>query len=427
MKIYIDNEIKFKEVYKYTLELISFNKNTSFEFCKNREDADVVISYDSKDKIVLSRKFAEDLLNKRFFHNYHFESDCYIRNEDGRIDFLSTIFYCLNSIQEYYAISDDSLNRFQFKNSYQKKFRNIGVNHVQNCINQVADIMAISKSLKRNSGFFLSHDIDSVYGSLVEDGMFLLKKGRFGEVMEVILRHFSGKADWKNFDRIMKVESEYEFKSVFYWLLKKDKKNSDYNYKSKAIQESIQKIKMNEWESALHKSIGNSSLDEEYSLLGSEIKSNRYHYLNFTLPEGYRKLSDSETSIDTSLGFTEMWGYRNNYGLPFFPFDLERNKTHNFLEVPMHIMDRTFFRDRRNINDVGNELINWFESNKYDTIFCLNFHNNFFSDFKYGGYIKLYQCILGYFRDNGMQNFSLKKLEQEYYHPQFSLHRSNLK
>ena len=93
---------------------------------------------------------------------------------------------------------------------------------MQNCIDSFVRINAkISNEIKtrEKTGFVLTHDIDSVYGSIKEDGMFALKKGGFVDFISLSFRHIIGRADWLNFEKIMKIESEYEFKSIFYWLL----------------------------------------------------------------------------------------------------------------------------------------------------------------------------------------------------------------
>ena len=429
MKVYIHPEINGLKIYQYTLVLIAVNREIEIDFVENPNEANVILSYGNNSEIKISKKFYSDLINGIFNHENHFKNDCFIKNEFGEIDYLSTIFYCVNSIQEYKAPSDDFLGRFEFKNSYQEKFSNIKINHVQNCIDSfVRSNVKISNEIKtrEKSGFVLTHDIDSVYGSIKEDGMFALKKGGFVDFISLSFRHIIGRADWLNFEKIMKIESEYEFKSIFYWLLKKDNMNADYSFKSKKLQRYYSIVKTGGFESGLHKSLRPDSINDELELMEKGIDSNRFHFLNFTLPEGYNQIERSEIKIDLSLGFTEEYGFRNNYGLPFIPYNLKEDRPFSFLEVPMHIMDRTFFRDRLDVDDVSKELIMWFNENLNNSVFCLNFHNNFFSEFKYRGYIKLYKTLLSYFKETGLTCYDLNQLKVDYYIPQYNL-LSNLK
>ena len=45
--------------------------------------------------------------------------------------------------------------------------------------------------------------------------------------------------------------------------------------------------------------------------------------------------------LDTSLGFTEQWGSRNNYRLPF-AYDRGGNVFLKIVEAPLHVMDGTW-------------------------------------------------------------------------------------
>ena len=424
MKVYISPLINGLKIYQYTLLLIAFNKGFEIEFVQHPDEASLVLTSDMDSEVKISSGFYGDLVAGKFNHIHHFHGECYIKNEIGEIDYLSTIFYCVNSIQEYHASSEDFLGRFEFKNSYQKKFDNIKINHVQECIDSfVRKYLKISDEnlVRRKSGFVLTHDIDSVYGSIKEDGMFALRKGRFNDLLSLSIRHIIGKADWLNFEKIMKIESEYEFRSIFYWLLKKDKMNADYSFSSREMQRHYSNLKSNGFQSGLHKSLREDSINDELALMESGINSNRFHFLNFTLPEGYDRIENSEIKFELSLGFTEQFGLRNNYGLPFIPFNLRQNCPYNFLEVPMHIMDRTFFRDRLNIGNVTKELIVWINENLENSVFCLNFHNNFFSEFKYGGYIGLYKSLLNHFRETKLTCYDLNKLSVDFYKPQQKL------
>lgn len=155
----------------------------------------------------------------------------------------------------------------------------------------------------------------------------------------------------------------------FLLVAEKDKMNADYSFKSKKLQRYYSIVKTGGFESGLHKSLRPDSINDELELMEKGIDSNRFHFLNFTLPEGYNQIERSEIKIDLSLGFTEEYGFRNNYGLPFIPYNLKEDRPFSFLEVPMHIMDRTFFRDRLDVDDVSKELIMWFNENLNNSVF----------------------------------------------------------
>lgn len=393
------------------------NKRIEVDILSEKTSADIKVYSGPDSDFNIAESFYLKLDKNIFGHEEHFLNDCFIRDENGNEDVLSTIFYCVNSLQEYGAASDDPLERFQFKNSYQKKFNNVSENFVQQLIDKVCSRF-FEKQTRRKSRIFLTHDIDSIHGAWKEDGFYAAKNLKFGKLFNVLLNEALGKPDWLNMDRIMKLENEFGFRSAFYWLLYKDKQNSDYNFKSEKIQKQLVNISSNGSENGLHKSLQSNLFSEELERLGVEANGNRFHYLDFRLPEGYAEIEKSGLKLDTSLGFFEEPGFRNNYGLPFLPYDILGERVFEFIEVPMQVMDRTFFTKRMNVKDVEKQLIDWFEKNKYDAVFSINFHNNFFSDLKYHGYTDLYKSLLTYFRENEFEPVTQTELIKEFCQPE---------
>lgn len=420
IRIFIDQTLSSIRELRYVFQIISQNKNIDFDFVQDVSNSDLKITSGPESDFFVSSAFYEILRQGKYNFEKYFIKDCIIRDESGKEDLISTIFYCINSLQEYQSASDDSLGRFQFKNSYQYKFKNVLVNIVQELIDRICEhpkLKDISKS-SRKSKIFLTHDIDSIHGAWKEDGFHALKKMQPGKFLNVLLNAAIGKPDWLNMDKIMKIEDENGFRSTFYWLLYKDKINADYHYKSKPIQNQVAMIQKKGWENGLHKSLNSTSFKEEIAKLGVETNGNRFHYLNFILPDGYSAVQESGLKLDTSLGFTEQWGFRNSYGLPFMPYNLMQARVHDFIEVPMQVMDRTFFTKRIPVSEIKKELIDWFEKNRYNTVFSINFHNNFFSEMKYAGYTELYKSLLGYFREAGFEPATQKELVNEFYKPE---------
>ena len=77
----------------------------------------------------------------------------------------------------------------------------------------------------------------------------------------------------------------------------------------------------------------------------------------------YREVEEAGLKLDTSLGFTEQWGFRNSYGLPFMPYDQERERVLKIVEAPLHVMDRTFYRDQVHASQASPMVIDWMEQN----------------------------------------------------------------
>lgn len=420
LKIFIDLSLPSQKEIRYVFWVISVNKNIEVDFVTDESAADLRITGGPESDFYISQNFYKKLREENFDFNSHFQDDCIIRGENGNEDLISTIFYCVNSLQEYKAASDDRLGRFQYRNSYQNKFGNIRDNHVQKIIDRLCEHPRLKTAAggTRRSRIFLTHDIDSIHGAWKEDGFHALKNMKPGKFFSLMLNEALGKPDWLNMDKIMKIEDEKGFRSTFYWLLHKDKQNADYYFQSTEVQQQFSEILVKGWENGLHKSMHSSSFRKELEWLGVETSGNRFHYLRFKLPAGYAEIETAGLKLDTSLGFSEQWGFRNSYGLPFMPYDLLRGCVYNFVEVPMQVMDRTFFSAGIPVSEIKKELTDWFDKNRFNSVFSINFHNNFFSDLKYDGYVELYKSLLSYFRDSGFEPTTQRELVNEFCKPE---------
>jgi len=91
-------------------------------------------------------------------------------------------------MQEYFVNKDavDSFGRFKYEASYQSKFKNIDQNLVQNEIDKFCLKWNISV-VKERSTFFISHDIDTIYGSFFQDGLWAAKRMKIGVLLNLII------------------------------------------------------------------------------------------------------------------------------------------------------------------------------------------------------------------------------------------------
>ncbi len=311
------------------------------------------------------------------------------------------------------------MGRFKFENSYQHRFKNTLENIVQLCFNEISKICGVTPP-KEKTQFFLTHDIDMVNGAIIEDGFNVLKKGRIDQFLQLLFHVAIGKPDWLNMDKIMKMESEYDCKSVFYWIVNKGKinareRNADYVFQSSKIKKHFASVEKNGFENGIHKSISSETFQDELIKYGSKALGNRYHYLKFNLPQAYHDIEKAGLKLDASLGFAEEIGFRNSYGLPFNPYNFENRKPHSFVEVPLHIMDRTFFQYKKStVHHAEKDIFTFFDKNRENCVLSVLWHNNFFSDYKFKGYLPLYKKILAYIKENNFNTISQKEIIQKY-------------
>lgn len=335
------------------------------------------------------------------------------------------VFYLVNSFSEYknHSGSFDNLGRYRYDASSVKGLgikNNTVLELIKKTIEEDGFLKSQFKLSNHKSYFYLSHDIDSIYGSLVQDGLWALKNGRFDVLLRLFFNVIISKPHWLNFDLIMNTESDFGFKSTFYWLVNKGKidsrqTNSDYNIASKKIKNQIDLVKNNGFENGLHKSISEDSFKVELSKLPLTVVGNRYHYLKFKLPDAYNKIEESGLLLDASLGFAEHYGFRNGYGYPFHPYNINSGSPYSFLEVPLNVMDGTFQRYMQiPVEKTADTIIDFLEMQKMDAVISILWHNTFFTNYKYKGYLNEYKKILSYLYETEFQNINQNEIINQF-------------
>lgn len=396
-----------------TYLLKTWSKNQQIEIIfSNSPDGAITVGNDEENLLNISTSFASDEAPT-------FSSRSFIENENGRPDFIATAFYMINSLQEHNEQDRDDLNRFKFTNSYQYRFKNPKENIVQHCFDEISKITG-QPLLREKTRFFLSHDIDLVNGAILEDGFNVLKKGRIDLFLQMLFNVAIGKPDWLNIDKIMKIESEYDCKSVFFWIVNKGKinrreKNADYSFLSKKIQKEFRTVEQYAFDNGIHKSISDESFAQEFVKYGKQPLSNRYHYLKFNLPKAYHEIDEAGLKLDASLGFAEEIGFRNSYGSPFNPYNFKSRNPFSFVEVPLHVMDRTYFQYKKYpVAKAEEDILHFFEKNNENSVISVLWHNNFFTNYKFKGYLDLYKRILVYIRENNFNTLSQEEIIKRY-------------
>jgi hypothetical protein len=218
----------------------------------------------------------------------------------------------------------------------------------------------------------------------------------------------------------MKIESEHDFKSTFYWLVNRGKldarqTNADYDITSVKMKKYLSHIRENGFENGLHKSISNDSFKTELSKISQPVVGNRYHYLKFQLPQAWKAIEESGLQLDASLGFTEHYGFRNSYGYPFHPYNTATHDYYSFIEVPLTIMDGTFQRYMKiPVEKTADTIIAFLEKNSNDSLLSILWHNTFFSNYKYKGYLNEYRKILQYLYEMKFENINQSGILKEF-------------
>jgi len=420
LKIFIQNNPLYYHCIKYTLGVFAHNRGIELESTDNASLADLKIDETQNSDLPIAINFYKGLQAKKYHHSNYFEKECLI-TVNSQPDFIATCFYMLNSLQEYNSTDVDEIGRFVFESSYQHKFNNIKENLVQKYFDKLAQHPKFSQAntKNQNSSIFISHDIDNVNSAWIEDGFAALKKGQIQHLFQLFFNAAIQKPDWFNMDKIMAINDERALKSTFFWIANKGKanglQNADYDIHSKKVQKTISLVQQKGFQNGIHKSVSNESFKSEISKLGFNPIANRYHYLKFSLPNAYNELEEAGIKLDASLGFSKQYGFRNSYGQAFQPFNVEKQKAYNFVEIPLHIMDRTFYYSQTPTEKIAEQVINFFEANKFNCTLSLLWHNNFFNSIKYNGYLQEYKKIIAYLYENDFKSLTQQEIINKYF------------
>ncbi len=419
--------IKQHEVYskplEYILSVLAKNKSVRLTLMPDRTNARLIFDHTDPSSLPIHVPFYHSLLDERKFHH-----EAYFRNapqllfpDSSLPDWLGTAFYMINAFQEYDAslnyIALDRYQRFPYDKSYQYKFSCIEDNLVQRCFDSFCDEhlpQLIHRTPKRKSQVFISHDIDEIHSPFIPNGLWAIKKGRLDIVLKLVLSEILLTPHLKSIDRIVKLHSEHDLKSTFFWLATNKIaangiRNADYTH------EQLARLSKFSISNGLHKSCYTTTFDEELKMLPFQTTLNRYHFLKFNLPDAWDDIAKTSVTLDSSLGYAERYGFRNSYGLPFRPYNITSHEAYRFVEVPLHVMDATLHHYMKTpIENIARDIINFIEKNSDNAILSILWHNMYLSDYKYSGYFREYKKILLYLTEAGIKSIAPEEIINEF-------------
>jgi len=411
-------EVKPTTIAKINWVLNLLVRNHSLDNCKN-SNSQLTIGFQNTN-VLISHQFYKDLAENIYNHEHHMKDGPWISLPSGEKDYLSSIFYLVNSLQEYGAVDLDHYGRFKYENSLQKKWGVVTKNIVWDYIKAFCNQHNISYSTKPIHNCFLTHDIDFLYAGWKMEGFWALRKGRILTTANIIFRRFFGQPIFANLKDISTREKRHGLQSSYFWISKKGRctdgiKNADYSLREKLVEALRNETSSLGAEHGLHKSTLATYFKEEIVNCPYEVKANRYHFLKFNIPAAYDAIEEAGIKIDTSLGFAEHYGYRNSYGLPFCPYNMKEDRPYDFIEVPLHIMDGTFIHYMELAqSEVFEEVKKWIYEVKEHTLFTVLWHNNELTDYSYAEMSKCYDSILEYIKDEGINSVSQDELINNY-------------
>ena len=338
-------------------------------------------------------------------------------------DIIIASFYLLSGYQEYQCKQKDKYSRFAFKESIQSSMAiyNIPVvNYYFDILKTAIELHSGRKILysdcyKEPVGF-ISHDIDKCTKGYLEELFYLIKKGKLFTSLKVLDNRIVNKDPWFNFEIISEMEKKLGVKSTFFFLnsMKRYKgiTGADYNINDNDIQNIIHDLAKNGHEIGIHlhpKIFSDKKLEETIKSFPCHVKGCRIHFLKFDYHYTLIELENSDLEYDSTLGFAEMPGFRNSFAHPFLIYNHKDDRPTRILEIPLIIMDTTFsnYLHTRNLGiefkehfeDLINQVV------KFNGIFTLLWHNNYFSNYKYKRFRDLFDILVN---DLKKSNFIFK-------------------
>jgi peptidoglycan/xylan/chitin deacetylase (PgdA/CDA1 family) len=234
----------------------------------------------------------------------------------------------------------------------------------------------------------LTHDIDDIY---IKPRHLLYSFYHFPENKDIsfIFNSLMGiinkkKSNYINFNKIIDIEKKYGVTSTFYFL------NSLFDifgikYNLQELTSEINYILDEECEIGFHTGYHTfNNLDEIVKekekmekLTGKKIIGARNHVLRFKTPDSWNILANAGFKYDTSYGYSDMVGFRNGLCHPFQPYDLNREKLINILEIPLCIQDWTLRMEmRKNFQESWEYIKKLIDiTEKYNGVLTVLWHN----------------------------------------------------
>lgn len=274
-------------------------------------------------------------------------------------DIISAAFYLLSGWQEQFSPERDQHGRFPYAASVQSRYGFVTVP----VVNYYFDVlkMAIEHATgealtpRRWPGgaplaAFISHDIDWLYGAWKAPVKQALRRGRWAEALTRVARRLRRPDAWDNLEDVAAQTARYGGKSTFFILpyphpAPNGTPNADYRLGPR-LRARLLRLAARGHEIGLHGSIGTSEAAarlaaERRRLPGPPARGHRFHYLKWEPRRTPAVLDALGFDYDTTLGFAEHFGFRHSYCHPFRPFNFATHGVHDFVEIPLLLMDAT--------------------------------------------------------------------------------------
>ncbi|GAA3980636.1 DUF7033 domain-containing protein [Hymenobacter antarcticus] len=274
-------------------------------------------------------------------------------------DVISAAFYLLSGWQEYFSDARDRHGRFPYAGSVQQQYGFVAlpvVNYyfdvLKTAVEHVTSVALRPRRWAADAPFaaFITHDIDNLRSAWKAPAKAALRQGQLLKFGQLAWQHFTRPDTWDNLEAVAAAVAGFGARSTFFILPEHQPgadgtPNADYQIAA-SLRERLRRLKQAGAEISLHGSIGTAAdggarLGREIEALRPDIAGLRFHYLRWEPRATPALVAAAGFRYDSTLGFAEHFGFRNSYCQPFYPFNFATGGAHNFLEIPLNVMDTT--------------------------------------------------------------------------------------
>ena len=351
--------------------------------------------------------------------------------EDGNLiftfDILMLSFYLLSCKEEYEISKKDSMERFIAEYSYRVEKINIPFFDVNAYILYEA-MKHFNEDLslkKRPFEIFLNHDVDSinsrnryVFLHNIKAVLFNKKVPFSSRAKELLLDMISNRH--LQIENYIKIEKLKNAKSEFYFI-EGIKHRLGKRYELSSIKKEVDMLREDSsFYIGVHVNFfsynDENEIKNEIQCIENSTKtkviSGKNHYLRFNVPHTWQVLSNAGILCDSTLGYSDMNGFRASTSQAFIPYNIDKDDIIPIIEVPLVIMDgiimesqMTFEEKWYSIKAIIDEVIN------YCGTASVLWHQRVIYDKEYK---EMYEKILDYVNEQGGRFVLAKDLISRY-------------
>lgn len=283
-------------------------------------------------------------------------------------DIFGAIFYLITGYEEYVIKERNQFGNFPYELSLSFNASIIKRPLVDEYINYlwgtISYFQSSLKIRKKDYEFIITHDIDNPF-LFYNNPFFTHFKASLGDIIkrfnlkQLRIRNQSyfqnGKNDpFNTYDWLMKISENHGKKSIFYFKNSLNSSLTDHPYKinTKALNKILTDIDRRNHLIGFHPSYysynNEQVLNKEISAfrnhcLNLNIKQNidkvRQHYLRYEAPITSQIQENNHFVEDSTLGYSNITGFRRGTCHPFKIFDVKNKRTIDIVEKPLILME----------------------------------------------------------------------------------------